>query len=109
MNTTSMNIPLFLGFKGDNKLTWNEVQQLCGKLHLARSTTKKEYDQRYYITNKDKKTISNRQYVLKHGHKIKKREKERQVWNRGLCGTLGRSGYFEETKSWYNYYSDLFV
>ena len=68
-----MNIPLFLGFKGDNKLTWNEVQQLCGKLHLARSTTKKEYDQRYYITNKDKKTISNRQYVLKHGHKIKKR------------------------------------
>ena len=103
MNTTNKHITVFRAFKAGKKLSLTEVNELCIKMGLARTANKREYDRRYYVTHKKRKQETNRQYAIKHSHKIKQRERERQSWNRSLLGILGRSGYFEPD------YSHLFV
>ena len=106
MNTTTSSICLFFGFKEGTKLTFMEVQELCAKIHLMKSTTKKEYDSRYYLLNKEKKRISNWKYMEKHGDFIRNKEKLRQKWNRSLCGVLGRC---MDSPEWKKPRADLFV
>lgn len=105
MNTTNKHITVFKAFKAGKKLSLAEVNELCIKMGLARTTNKREYDALYYRLYKDRKAKKNKQYAAKNAVAIKSRERERQHWNRSLCGVIGRNGYFPETESWYEYYS----